>query len=327
MRNRTGAILAFGVLMRIATPAAARRRPGGAAPKVVLIGDSIRLGYAPNVAERLAGKATVVSPPANGGDSANVLEHLEEWVIREKPDVVHLNCGLHDLKRSAGRTGATRSSRTGTRRTSGGSSPGSAARPAPRWSSPTRRPSWTSGTPGGGPASIGPTPTCAATTPRPPRSCGEAGVPVHDLYWVVEQAGPERMLGPDGTHYTPEGYDRLAEAVADCVAAPARDRPLSAAAGARLRPGGRRGVPQGRRRARPASPGRLPTARRRRVPRPRRCRRMERRGGRASWRRSGSRSATSRRGRPRPASGSSPASSGAATRWRRSPSTTASTAR
>ena len=69
-------------------------------PKVVLVGDSIRLGYAPLVAKRLEGKARVVSAEANGGDSANVLAHLDEWVIREKPAVVHLNCGLHDLKLS-----------------------------------------------------------------------------------------------------------------------------------------------------------------------------------------------------------------------------------
>src|SRR5437879_9049070 len=67
-------------------------------PKVALAGDSIRLGYAPLVAQRLKGKAVVVSPPANGGDSANVLQHLGEWVTREQPMLVHLNCGLHDLK-------------------------------------------------------------------------------------------------------------------------------------------------------------------------------------------------------------------------------------
>src|SRR5262245_50346095 len=83
-------------------PAASAQAPPApaAAPKVVLIGDSIRIGYAPRVVERLAGKAAVVSLPDNGGDSGNVLAHLDDWVIREQPDVVHLNCGLHDLKRS-----------------------------------------------------------------------------------------------------------------------------------------------------------------------------------------------------------------------------------
>lgn len=71
-------------------------------PVVVLVGDSIRLGYAPYVAERLEGKARVVSPRANGGDSNNVRAHLDEWVIAADPDVVHLNAGLHDLKYDAG---------------------------------------------------------------------------------------------------------------------------------------------------------------------------------------------------------------------------------
>lgn len=68
-------------------------------PKVVLVGDSIRLSYAPIVGEQLAGKAIVISPKPNGGDSNNVLKHLDDWVIKEKPDVVHLNCGIHDTKK------------------------------------------------------------------------------------------------------------------------------------------------------------------------------------------------------------------------------------
>lgn len=49
-----------------------------------MIGDSIRIGYAPLVAKLLDGKAIVVSPKPNGEDSGNVLKHLEEWVIKEK---------------------------------------------------------------------------------------------------------------------------------------------------------------------------------------------------------------------------------------------------
>jgi lysophospholipase L1-like esterase len=66
---------------------------------VVLIGDSIRLGYAPEVAKLLEGKATIVSAKANGGDSANVLKNLAAWAIAEKPDIVHFNCGIHDTKK------------------------------------------------------------------------------------------------------------------------------------------------------------------------------------------------------------------------------------
>ena len=69
-------------------------------PKVVLLGDSIRLGYAPIVQKELEGKALVISPKANGGDSSNNLKHLEEWVIREQPAIVHFNSGIHDTKKS-----------------------------------------------------------------------------------------------------------------------------------------------------------------------------------------------------------------------------------
>ena len=182
----------------------------------MLVGDSIRLGYAARVAARLAGKAVVVSPPENGGDSANVLAHLDEWVLRQKPDVVHLNCGLHDLKRSR--------------------KDGHHQVELDRYAENLRR--IVARIREGTDAAL----VFADTTPilddRHARRgadfdrteadvrrynaaavavMSELGVPVHDLHWVVEQGGPETMLGPDGTHYTAAGSDRLAEAVADCV--------------------------------------------------------------------------------------------------------------
>src|SRR5690349_11914839 len=79
-----------------AAPRAKTETP--ALPIVVLIGDSIRMGYAPVVAERLKGMAEVVSAEENGGDSGNVLKNLDAWAIAPKPAVVHFNVGLHDLK-------------------------------------------------------------------------------------------------------------------------------------------------------------------------------------------------------------------------------------
>jgi len=69
-------------------------------PKVVLIGDSIRLGYAPTVAKALEGKALIIQSKANGGDSSRVLANLKEWAILEQPAVVHFNCGIHDVKKN-----------------------------------------------------------------------------------------------------------------------------------------------------------------------------------------------------------------------------------
>jgi len=67
-------------------------------PVVVLVGDSIRMGYAPEVIKALGPIAEIRSPEPNGGDTANVLKNLDEWVISANPKVVHLNAGLHDLK-------------------------------------------------------------------------------------------------------------------------------------------------------------------------------------------------------------------------------------
>jgi len=69
-------------------------------PKVVLAGDSIRMSYASIVAAQLKGEAIVISSNANGGDSSNSLKNLEAWVIRQQPDVVHFNNGIHDTKKS-----------------------------------------------------------------------------------------------------------------------------------------------------------------------------------------------------------------------------------
>lgn len=69
-------------------------------PTVVLYGDSIRLSYAPVVAKLLEGKATIVSPKGNGGDSSSVLRRIDDWAIVAKPEIVHFNCGIHDIKKA-----------------------------------------------------------------------------------------------------------------------------------------------------------------------------------------------------------------------------------
>lgn len=68
-------------------------------PKVVLLGDSIREGYAPIVAELLASQAAIVTPKSNGRDTGTLLKNLDEWAIKEQPAVIHFNCGIHDTKR------------------------------------------------------------------------------------------------------------------------------------------------------------------------------------------------------------------------------------
>ena len=67
-------------------------------PRVLLLGDSIRMSYQPAVAELLDGKAEVVGPEGNGQYSAFTLEHLDEWIEQLGcPNLVHWNNGIHDV--------------------------------------------------------------------------------------------------------------------------------------------------------------------------------------------------------------------------------------
>ncbi len=183
-------------------------------PKVVLVGDSIRMGYAPLVAKRLDGKAIVISAKPNGEDSGHVLKNLDEWVINENPDVVHINAGLHDLKlkdksyqvpledyekhlktileRIRKETKAKVIFATTTpildslhaQRKAG----------FDRFEADVRRYNIT-----------------AVSVMK------QAGVPINDLHELVDSRGKEKLMGDDGTHYTQEGYEVLAVAVTDSI--------------------------------------------------------------------------------------------------------------
>lgn len=63
--------------------------------KVVLIGDSIRMGYQPLVAKKFE-EAEIWGPIENCRHSLWVLDHFQEWVTDQKPDLVHVNFGIHD---------------------------------------------------------------------------------------------------------------------------------------------------------------------------------------------------------------------------------------
>jgi acyl-CoA thioesterase-1 len=70
-------------------------------PRVLIVGDSISIGYTPFVEKQLAGKAVVAHNPANAGTSGNGVFMMDSWLDAKqgKWDVIHFNFGLHDLKR------------------------------------------------------------------------------------------------------------------------------------------------------------------------------------------------------------------------------------
>ena len=70
---------------------------------VLLIGDSIRMGYDKAVKKTLEGQANVFFPPENCEMASRVLRYLHEWksnlMGKEAVDVLHWNAGLWDTLR------------------------------------------------------------------------------------------------------------------------------------------------------------------------------------------------------------------------------------
>ena len=183
--------------------------------QVILIGDSIRMGYQDTVRQELAGAAEVWMPEANGGTTSNVLAHLDEWALDKQPAVVHINCGLHDLRKDFDAT--------------------ESAVPLAEYQANVR--------------SIvkqiqdktGATVIWATTTAVNEKwhhetkpfdrfeadvdaynqaaiaVAEELDVPVDDLYSVVVEAGRDRILRPDGVHFNDEGSAILGKAVAAAI--------------------------------------------------------------------------------------------------------------
>lgn len=103
--------LLTGALLLAATVSAAEKQPAKAPspvlaaitdtpglPRVLLIGDSISMGYTLPVRARIAGRANVHRPPVNCGDTARGVASLDQWLGSGRWDVIHFNFGLHDLK-------------------------------------------------------------------------------------------------------------------------------------------------------------------------------------------------------------------------------------
>ncbi len=67
-------------------------------PRVLIIGDSISIGYQAPLREALKGKANVHRPIANCGPSSRGVEQIENWLGDGRWDVIHFNFGLHDVR-------------------------------------------------------------------------------------------------------------------------------------------------------------------------------------------------------------------------------------
>jgi acyl-CoA thioesterase-1 len=82
-------------------PALAPIKDEAGLPRVLLIGDSISIGYTLPTRELLKSKANVHRIPTNGGPTINGTANIDKWLGDGKWDVIHFNWGLHDVKKDA----------------------------------------------------------------------------------------------------------------------------------------------------------------------------------------------------------------------------------
>jgi lysophospholipase L1-like esterase len=183
--------------------------------RVILVGDSIRMGYQEIVRAELEGWADVWGPEQNGGTSENVLAHLDEWVITRRPDVLHINCGLHDLRKEFGQDGAAiplgayadnlRTIMTRVKTETDAIVVWALTTPVNQ--------EWHHRIKGFDRFEADVAAYNAAAT----EIAQELNIVVNDLVATVTSAGRDDLLLPDGVHFKPQGYTLLGKAVADQI--------------------------------------------------------------------------------------------------------------
>ena len=181
--------------------------------EVILIGDSICMGYFP-VVERLLGEGAQLWMPEGGGRTTDyALSHIGEWVSGRRPHVVHINCGLHDLAQDfdaaeprvplAEYARNVESILTYINEETGASVVWALTTPVIE--------AWHHENKGFDRFENNVTLYNEAAG----KAAKKTGDPVNDLYSIVMEAGREQLLQRDGVHFKEEGYDLLGRAVAD----------------------------------------------------------------------------------------------------------------
>ena len=107
-----GTMLVSQILRAADSPSSSTSDP--AEKHVLLLGDSISIGYTPFVRQLLQGEAVVVRPmagpnrPENCDGTTKGVQAVDRWLRLDGGhwDVIHFNFGLHDLKRVNPQTGA-----------------------------------------------------------------------------------------------------------------------------------------------------------------------------------------------------------------------------
>jgi len=183
-------------------------------PRVLLIGDSISIGYTLPVRALLKSKANLHRIPINGGATEVGLANMKSWLGDGKWDVIHFNFGLHDAKFSSETTQrASREQYAENLRKLVAQMKATGAKLIFATTTPV---------PKGG--VLTPTRKFDSITERNKvavKVMQDNGAAIDDLYAVVLPV-MEKVGRPNDVHFQPEGYELLAKAVAASIEAALR---------------------------------------------------------------------------------------------------------
>lgn len=186
--------------------------------RVALVGDSIRMGAEPFVRAHLPSTWRVWSPAENGESSHKLRAQLDAWLPAGAFDLIHLNCGLHDLRHDPGgeRPVATLDEYADNLRAI-------FAALADRDATVI----WATTTPidevahNATKASRRYAADVSAYNRIAIELARAAGFRINDLHAALSQAPLGELLLPDGVHFTADGYARIGGWIADALRAAA----------------------------------------------------------------------------------------------------------
>jgi lysophospholipase L1-like esterase len=197
----------------------AAAEPPSNLPRVLLIGDSISIGYTKPVQELLRDEACVQRIPGNAQHTGTGLAKLDAWLGDQPWDVIHFNWGLWDLcyRNPESKTQGHRDKVHGKITYTLSEYEKNLRELVRRLKATKARLIW------------------ATTTPVPEGEAGrfqgdaakyneaanrvmqENDVAINDLHAHILPRMPEFQTKPDNVHFTPDGYRYLAEKVADSI--------------------------------------------------------------------------------------------------------------
>lgn len=196
--------------------------------RVLLLGDSISIGYTPFVQEALAGRAHVARPmldgdpprPENCAGTNKGVEALDRWLAQDGGawDVIHVNFGLHDLKRVDAETGKNSNDTSDPQQADPERYEAQLRLIVARLRATGARVvlATTTPVPGGELRPYRAPEDAVAYNRIAVRVAQDAGVPLNDLHAFVLGQPPE-LQQPENVHFTDPGSRALGERVAGAI--------------------------------------------------------------------------------------------------------------